>query len=433
VRLVVTSRDVARLAGVSQSTVSYVMSGRRSISAETRRRVESAIEQLAFQPNAGARALKSQRTRVIGLMVPFGPGADTSGLLPFIETIANCARERDHDILLVTRDEGSAGLTRLASRSLCDAIVLMDIETHDARIPVAAGLTVPVILIGLPAEPLGLPCVDLDFEQAGRLAVEHLAATGDDRIVLIGHPRMTVAREVNFVGRFRRGAIAAAAAHGLPCTVVDQPERGPAGITAAVDQALRQSPPGTGRLGLVVHDTEAVQPVLLALTARGHVPGRDLSLVGLCPDPLAEAMTPPVTNVSLEPRDVSRRAMRTLFRLLDPAGPPAPRPAAAGSDAAAPIAAGPTAAGSIAAGPTAAAPNAAGSIAAGSIAAGPTAARSIAAGPTAARPTAAAPNAARPNATGPTAPAPAAAGPTAGGSVELISPRLTRRQTTRPG
>jgi DNA-binding LacI/PurR family transcriptional regulator len=317
----VTSRDVARLAGVSQSTVSYVMSGRRSISPETRRRVESAIAELAFQPNAGARALKSQRTRVIGLVVPFGPDADTSGLLPFIETIAHCAREQDHDILLVTRDEGSAGLTRLAARSLCDAVVLMDIETHDARIPVAAGLAVPVILIGLPAEPLGLPCVDLDFEQAGRLAVEHLTATGHDRVVLIGHPRPTVAREVNFVGRFRRGATAAAAAHGLPCTVVDQPERGPRGVSAALDVALGPGEHSAGgRLGVVVHDTEAVQPVLTATTGRGRLPGRDLSVVGLCPDVLAEGTTPPVTNVSLEPRDVSRRAMRTLFRLLDPGG-----------------------------------------------------------------------------------------------------------------
>ena len=327
----VTSRDVARLAGVAQSTVSYVLSGRRPISAETRRRVESAIEELAFQPNAGARALKSQRTRVIGLVVPFGPDADTSGLLPFIETIAQCARAQDHDILLVTRDEGSAGLTRLAARSLCDAIVLMDIETRDARIPVAAALAVPVILIGLPAEPLGLPCVDLDFERAGRLAVEHLAGTGHDRIVLIGRPRPTVAREPNFVGRFRRGATAAAAAHDLPCTVVDQPARGPDGVAAAVDRGLHRAGPAMPhdageRLGLVVHDTEAVQPVLTALAARGHRPGRDVSVVGLCPDVLAESTTPPVTNVSLEPREVSRRAMRTLFRLLDRDGPAAAAP-----------------------------------------------------------------------------------------------------------
>ena len=165
---VVTSRDVARVAGVSQSTVSYVMSGRRSISAETRKRVLDAIEQLTYQPNAGARALASQRTQVIGLVVPFRagrrhrrPAARSSRRSP------SCARAEDHDVLLVTADEGSAGLTRLAGRALCDAIVMMDIEADDARIPVAAALRVPVILIGVPDDSAGLHCVDLDFAEAG--------------------------------------------------------------------------------------------------------------------------------------------------------------------------------------------------------------------------------------------------------------------------
>jgi len=320
---VVTSRDVARLAGVSQSTVSYVMSGRRSISPETRRRVEAAIAELAFQPNAGARALKSQRTKVIGLVVPFGPSVDTAGLLPFIETIANCAREEEYDVLLVTRDEGSAGLTRLAARSLCDAIVLMDIETSDARIPVAADLAVPVILIGLPADPAGLPCVDLDFELAGRMAVDDFAAGGHDRVALIGHPPELVARDLNFIRRFQRGAHDAAAAHGLAYDVVEPRERGRAGAGEAVDRALAG---GSERLGIVVPNTEAVQLVLHALAERGVRPGRDVSVTALVTDVLAETLQPPVTNVSLEPRDVSRRAMQALFRLLDRDHPRAAAP-----------------------------------------------------------------------------------------------------------
>src|SRR3954467_8132034 len=115
-----TSKDVARVAGVSQSTVSYVMSGKRPISARTRQRVLAAIEELTYEPNAGARALASQRTRVIGLVIPFGSGSDTANLLPFIETIAGAARANDHEVLLVTADEGSAGLRRIAGRSLCD-------------------------------------------------------------------------------------------------------------------------------------------------------------------------------------------------------------------------------------------------------------------------------------------------------------------------
>jgi DNA-binding LacI/PurR family transcriptional regulator len=311
---VVTSRDVARVAGVSQSTVSYVMSGRRSISPETRKRVLDAMEQLTYQPNAGARALASQRTQVIGLVVRFRPGADTTGLLPFIETIAGCARAEDHDVLLVTADEGSAGLTRLAGRALCDAIVMMDIEAEDPRIPVAATLRVPVILIGVPNDSAGLHCVDVDFAEAGRLAVGELAAAGHDRIVVIGHAPEVVARDINFVRRFQRGATAAAEGRGMALEVVSpvQPDR--AGAEAAVDRALAL---GGDRPGIVVPNSQAVQLVVQALLDRGRVPGRDLSLVGLCTDAVAEACAPAVTNVSLEPRDVSRRAMEILFRLLD--------------------------------------------------------------------------------------------------------------------
>ncbi len=311
-----TSRDVARVAGVSQSTVSYVMSGRRSISAETRKRVLDAIEQLTYQPNAGARALASQRTQVVGLVVPFGPTADTAGLLPFIETIASCARAEDHDVLLVTADEGAAGLVRLAGRALCDAIVLMGIGADDARIPVAATLSVPVILIGVPDDSAGLHCVDVDFELAGALAVDELAGLGHERVVLIGHPAEVIERDINFVRRFQRGAEAAAGRHGVGYSVVAPVPPDTAGAREAVERALE----GGGRPGIVVPNSQAVGPVLHALIERGLVPGRDISLIGLCTDAAAEATTPAVTNVSLEPRDVSRRAMEILFHLLDRGG-----------------------------------------------------------------------------------------------------------------
>jgi DNA-binding LacI/PurR family transcriptional regulator len=319
-----TSKDVARLAGVSQSTVSYVMTGKRPISESTRERVLAAIEELTYEPNQGARALASQRTSVVGLVVPFSPGADTGALLPFIETIASTAREHDHEVLLVTADEGSAGLRRLAGRSLCDAIVLMDIQGRgDDRIPVAASLRVPVVLVGVPDEPMGLHCVDLDFAHAARLAVDELAATGHDRLVIISHPAELVDRDLNFIRRFLDEAVAMAERYGLPCEVISPVEPGRAAANAAVDRAL--SGHDGDRLGLVMPNSRAIQPVLNALNARGVVPGRDVSVIGVCTDHAAEETEPPVTNVSAEPRDTSRRAMRTLFWLLDPTPTPPPK------------------------------------------------------------------------------------------------------------
>ncbi|WP_298803568.1 LacI family DNA-binding transcriptional regulator [uncultured Pseudokineococcus sp.] len=321
-----TSKDVARLAGVSQSTVSYVMSGKRPISEEVRQRVQAAIEELTYHPNAGARALAGRRTHVVGLVVPFGASADPGGLLPFIETIASGAREHDHDVLLVTADEGTSALTRLEGRRLCDAIVLMEVEARDERIAVASGLRVPVLLVGVPEEPDGLVCVDLDFAAAGRLAVEGLVERGHRRIAVLGYPPEAVERDIGYVRRFGDAALAAASAAGVECALLSPVAHTAAAVRAAVGRALETARDGDGAdddgldddagLGLVVASGGAVPLALTALAERGVVPGRDVSVVAMLPDATAAATSPPVSNVSTESRDVSRRAVQELFRLL---------------------------------------------------------------------------------------------------------------------
>lgn len=310
----VTSRDVARLAGVSQSTVSYVLNGNRPISDEVRRRVEESIAKLTYQPNAGARALASRRTQVIGLVVPFSPAASTSGLLPFIETIASGVREHDFDVLLVTADEGPSALTRLEGRVLCDAIVVMEVEAHDPRITVASDLRVPVVLVGVPADRCGLTCVDVDFEAMARMAVTDLTSRGHDRLVIIGHTAETIDRQVNYVRRFEDSARACAHELNIPLQVVAPVAQTREGVSAALDRAGLDRP---GRLGLIIAAGGAAQPVLHDLTRRGITPGRDLSVIAIATDAVAEATEPPVTNLSQEPRDVSRRVVDAVFRLLD--------------------------------------------------------------------------------------------------------------------
>lgn len=317
-----TSKDVARVAGVSQSTVSYVLTGNRPISEQTRRRVLDAIEQLTYQPNAGARALASQRTRVIALVLPFDVVVDTAALVPFIEAISISARSRDYDVLLLAASEGAAGLQRVAGRSLCDAIIVMNVQTRDERVPVAAALPVPVVMIGVPEDPQGLHCVDLDFAAAGRMAIEELAATGHRRIAIIEHPAEMVDRGLSFIDRFLDAALQAARQRSLPVEVSTPAERGRVALASVIDRLIGL--PGPGPLGLVVPNMQAQQPILRLLEAREVVPGRDISLIGLCTDADAAEADPQITNLSFEPLDISRRAMQTLFALLEPTGIPAP-------------------------------------------------------------------------------------------------------------
>jgi transcriptional regulator with XRE-family HTH domain len=207
-----TSQDVARLAGVSQSTVSYVLTGSRPISAATRRRVEEAIEKLGYHPNSGARALRSRRSGVIGLMVPEAYGNDAV-LMRFVGAIAREAQRFGYDILLVTAQEGARGIHRVVRTGVCEALILMELGRHDERVAAVIEAGLPFVLIG---KPVGFPngsVVDLDFERLGRMVVDRAADEGCERLLLFGEPGHR--RHRNDVSRFLLGIEEQAQGRGL--------------------------------------------------------------------------------------------------------------------------------------------------------------------------------------------------------------------------
>lgn len=112
-----TLADVARHAGVAASTVSYVLSGKRSISEETRERVQRSIEVLNYHPHAGARALASSRSNVLALIVPLRSDTYVPVMMEIAIAVVTKARAYGYDVLLMTNDEGSEGIRRVASSS----------------------------------------------------------------------------------------------------------------------------------------------------------------------------------------------------------------------------------------------------------------------------------------------------------------------------
>ncbi|MET8144579.1 LacI family DNA-binding transcriptional regulator [Sphaerisporangium sp. NPDC005288] len=107
-----TIRDVARAAGVSTSTVSYVLSGKRPVSAETRRRVEHFVAELGYHPHAGARALASKRSHIIALVVPLRTDVYVPVMMEIATYVTMTARKHGYDVLLITNDEGPDGIRR---------------------------------------------------------------------------------------------------------------------------------------------------------------------------------------------------------------------------------------------------------------------------------------------------------------------------------
>jgi LacI family transcriptional regulator len=314
----VTIADVARHAGVALSTVSYALSGKRAISATTRQRVMASIRVLGYHPNAGARALASKRANVIALVLPLRTGMNLPVVMRFATAVVTSARQFDHDVLLVTADEGPAGLRRLAASAMVDGVVVMDVEMRDARVPLLRVLERPSVLIGFPADAAGLTCIDLDFYRAGEACVDHLAALGHRDVALLGAPAVVYARDTGFAHRTRAGFMETARGYGM--RAVAQPcEEHPEAVRQELRGLFERYPDLSG---LVVHNEAAVGHVLAALPAMGRQIPADVSVTAICPDEVAERASPALTSVLIPAEDLGRQAVSLLMRKL--AGNPVP-------------------------------------------------------------------------------------------------------------
>ena len=226
-----TIEDVARRAGVARSTVSYALSGKRSISAETRRRIERAIADLDFTPNAGARALATSQTMVLGVLLQFHEDEFAPAMLQYVLPISTTARDLGYDILMVTDPDGPTALRRIADSNMVDGIILLDVTADDPRLPALRAVTKPGVLLGLPRDTAGLDIVDLDFGEAARLLVDHLNERGHRELVLVAPPQHVVERGGSYAWRFRDAAVERAARYGLRIHVYHgesrQPESAP--------------------------------------------------------------------------------------------------------------------------------------------------------------------------------------------------------------
>ena len=314
----ITIKEVARHAGVSMSTVSYVLSGKRSISEETKRRVEQSILALGYHPNAGARALASNRSQVLGLVVPLRSGVNMPVIMQFVSSIVASARDYDYDVLLLTKEAGPGEAHRVTARSMADAIIVMDVETDDLRVPELRAIGAPVVLLGMPDDHEELSCVDLDFALAGKQMAAHLADLGHRSIALIGSPPAVYQRGTSYAARLLAGFRGEADTRNLRASV-HPCAPGYDAVSACLDVVLD---PGRGTTGLVVHNEAVLGPLLLELRRRSLGVPADLSVITLCPDDVAENLPVPLTSIAVPAEELGEIAVEMVMARLAAEQPP---------------------------------------------------------------------------------------------------------------
>jgi DNA-binding LacI/PurR family transcriptional regulator len=308
-----TLADVARHAGVAASTVSYVLSGKRSVSEQTRLRVERSIELLNYHPHAGARALASARSNVLALIVPLRGDLYVPVMMDIAIGVTTMARTFGYDVLLLTNDEGGDGIKRVATSSRADAVILTDVGMEDDRIDMVRRVGIDAVLIGVPADPAGLDCVDLDFAAAGRLCVEHLVQLGHRDIAFIGEAEGIYRRHIGFAERTLRGIVEAADAH--DADLVHRPCGGSYEAAAGVLARILEERPRV--TGLIVQNEAIIAPLMGLLRTTGRIVPEDVSIVTLCPDQLAEQTSPRLSSVNMPAQELGTRAVELLMRRLD--------------------------------------------------------------------------------------------------------------------
>ncbi|GAB3214110.1 LacI family DNA-binding transcriptional regulator [Marinactinospora thermotolerans] len=320
-----TIKDVARAAGVAPSTVSYVLSGSRKISEETREAVRAAIERLGYHPNAGARSLRSTRTNVIALALPL---SSSRGYLPvggrFMYGLSEAAGEHGYDVLLITgRDAGpgGAGLERVARSRLADAAVLMGVEMEDPRIDAMRELDFPVAVLGRPAEESAVAWADLDWEEAAAVSVRALYEAGHRDIHYLATVEEDIRDRRSYSVRGIDGVRRASAELGVPVPVCPS-SSDPAELLRRLDALFDAEDPPTA---LAVQHPAAIPGILRHLAAWGIQVPRDVSLVavGNFPEDLGGI---DATRVELPVREMSVAVTRLAVELA--ADPAASRPTA---------------------------------------------------------------------------------------------------------
>jgi LacI family transcriptional regulator len=317
-----TLEDIARQAGVSRSTVSRVVNDHPNVREGVRKRVLEVIRSTGYHPNAAARTLASQRSWMIGLVLPRSVSSFfTDPYFPHLTRgIAQACNQYNYTLGLFlissTKDEDKI-FPRVSRTGLLDGILVQSGQVGDQLIDRLVNSSMPLVIAGRPFHSDKVSYIDVDNANASSNAVSHLIRLGRKHVGTISGPSNTT------VGIDRQaGYVRALTERGLMVddSLIAEGDFTEAGGYYAMQRLLPAKPDAV----FAASDTMAFGAMRAARDAGLRIP-EDIALVGFDDLPLAALSDPPLTTVRQPVYQFGLKAVEILIELVENGVEPARR------------------------------------------------------------------------------------------------------------
>jgi len=309
-------KQVAKRAGVSVSTVSRALSGQVRVDPRTRERIRLAMETLNHRVYRPAEEFAPRTTHLLGFLMPeemHDFGLDGSVYGSVIDTVRAAAEQAGFGIAIATYTNGPDIVTvgdRLLAQNSLDGVLLYRTRLSDESFERFRDLKLPFVVIGRLFERDAFHCVGVNNRQCGYIATRHLLSLGHQRIAFINGPRNlapTQQRLDGFRQAMREEDIAPREEWLVDC------KYDPAGAFEIAHGWMESAEPPTA---IIAANDRVAWAIIHAVQKKGLTVPTDVSVIGF--DDAAESahVTPPLTTVALEWRQMAEIATQMLVEVL---------------------------------------------------------------------------------------------------------------------
>lgn len=310
----ITIADVAKAAGVSKQTVSRAINNKGEISPETKERVLSKIDELGYRPSRLARAMNTQRSYMVGLLV----GDITNPFFPEVARgVQDAAQACDYHVVICNTDDTPKIATAVTESLIAqgvDGIIAFWAQGDIASLKRFADSFGPIISINLPFEHPNVDNLLVNNSRGAKMAVDYFVEQGHRHIGMLANSLLKPSQVRRVSGFYE-----AIAAHG-DAVVSSHVVEGPATLSGGYEAAhkLLETHPEVTAV-FAYNDLMGLGAIRACMEKKRRVP-EDISLIGFDDIQLAAIYTPSLSTISVDKYRLGQRAFQRAFQRIEQPG-----------------------------------------------------------------------------------------------------------------